>query len=135
MHKIIATVLTSLFLFPTGSLAQESKTNGWKIGQDNATTASGGTLREAAVRQAQLAVAAPSVSVQAPRGRTWAERHPVLLGTVLGAAAGAGVALFGTGAVNGCNNNGCRLGYARAGAVAGAGTGALIGFGVWVARP
>ena len=138
MHKIIATVLTALFLFPTGSFAQASKANGWTIGQENSTTtsmASMGTLREAAVRHARLAVAAPNAAVQAPRTGAWAKRHSVLVGTLLGAAAGAAVALFGTGAVNGCSDADCRFGYARAGAVAGAGAGALIGFGVSVARP
>lgn len=134
MRKIIVTVLGSLLLLPAGSLAQDLSANDDRMGQGNTLAASTGTLREAASRHA-LSAAAPNARVQAPRGRTWAERHPVLLGTLLGAAAGAGVALFGAGAVNGCENDECRVGYARGGAIAGAGAGALIGFGVWVARP
>jgi hypothetical protein len=134
MRKIIVTVLGSLLLLPAGSLAQDVSANDDRMGQRN-TLASTGTLREAAIQHARSAAAAPNARVQATRGRTWAERHPVLLGTLLGAAAGAGVALFGAGAVNGCENDECRVGYARGGAIAGAGAGALIGFGVWVARP
>jgi hypothetical protein len=90
MQKVIAVFLASLLLFPAGSFAQDSKVNdGSKIGQSSVVAASTGTLRESAIRQARLAVLRGPQAANPP---SWSSRHPisssVLLGTVVGAAAG-----------------------------------------------
>ena len=95
MQKAIAVFVASLFCVPAGSLAQDSKvSDGSK--SVGAVIASTGPLRESAIRQARLAVAAEAL-VQAPKSPSFPRRHPAVFGSLLGASIGAALnaAMFG----------------------------------------
>ena len=79
MRKVLAVALLGLLAFPQKSLAEGAST---------------GPLREAAlleaVRLGAMIGGASSAQVQPPQ-RSWASRHPVLMGAMVGAGAGAGI--------------------------------------------
>jgi len=71
MRKVLALALFGLLAFPQKSLAEGVST---------------GSLHDAALQEA--------AQVQPPQ-RSWASRHPVLMGALAGAGAGAGISALG----------------------------------------
>lgn len=143
MQKIVALWLACLLLAPAGSFAQDSSpSNSGGISQIPARALSVNMLREATNREAaRLAATVPTVSAQqqsAPQ-RSWASRHPVLLGAVVG----AGIGSLARGRLLGLpydtciydsETTGCGPASSAIGAGIGAGFGALVGLIVSLAR-
>ncbi len=119
MRRIIAAILAALFVVPAGARAQTSLIRSEIQSIDQAAAS---PLR-AAIRKETVRLAAtlgphamPPPSV---RQRNWAARHPVLLGTLVGAGVGLGFL-----AAEGCGSSD----YSCPGLVAFfAGTGAGVG--------
>lgn len=126
MARVLALALLGLLALPQKSLAECAPPAGIRIG----VSASTGSLHEAALQEAARLGAmirgASPVQVQPPQ-RSWASRHPVLMGAVAGASAGAGISALG-----------CRLSGNKPGIVScyvwvpiaagvGGGVGAVIG--------
>lgn len=93
MKKVVAGLLAALLLAPAGSIAQESafplRADAIRVADRSSSL---NPLREAAIREAaRLAAAPPSVPQPQPPAsqRSWAGRHPVLVGMLAGAGAGA----------------------------------------------
>jgi hypothetical protein len=83
MRKVLALALFGLLTFPQKSLAEGAST---------------GSLHEAArqeaVRLGAMIRGASLAQVQPPQ-RSWASRHPVVMGALAGAGAGAGISALG----------------------------------------
>jgi len=83
MRKVLALALFGLLAFPQKSLAEGAST---------------GSLHEAArqeaVRLGAMIRGASLAQVQPPQ-RSWASRHPVVMGALAGAGAGAGISALG----------------------------------------
>jgi hypothetical protein len=83
MRKVLALALFGLLAFPQKSLAEGAST---------------GSLHEAArqeaVRLGAMIRGASLAQVQPPQ-RSWASRHPVVMGALAGAGAGAGISVLG----------------------------------------
>ena len=91
---VLALALLGLLAFPQTSLAERPSPAGVR----NVVSASTGPLHEAALREAARLSATMRVAlpVQAqPPQRSWASRHPVLMGALVGAGAGAGITMLG----------------------------------------
>jgi len=126
MRTIICTVLAALLVAPAGVRAQTSSTREIQpLGQ-----AAASSLREAVNKEAARLLATPvqSSAPQTPaRQRNWAARHPVLLGTLVGAGVGLGFL-----AAHGCESSdytcsGLVAFYAGTGAGLGAAAGLVVG--------
>jgi hypothetical protein len=128
--KAIAAILASLLLTPSTILAQDTGA-GTRQGESVAASArsSGGLHQSIAGEAARLSEHSATHSLQpqqAPQ-RTWAGRHPVALGAMIGAGGGAiwGAAVC-AGTCNGSDGQTTAL-WMGIGAGAGAGIGALVG--------
>lgn len=116
METIAATVLASLLLAPAGTFAQ------------NFTPANGSTLSEAAVREARSVVQREGLPRTSP-ARAWVSKHPVGTTALIGAAAGAVIAVMA--ANDTCRGSGgamCVTRSAAFGASAGVSVGTLAGY-------
>ena len=85
MERIIATVLASLLFMPGASFAQEST----PIRKSTINPRTPLSIRDAATREASLAVAAGNGLQQTRPRRNFASRHPVVTGALIGAGGGA----------------------------------------------
>src|SRR5262245_49241241 len=92
MRKVIATFVASLLLFPAGSLAQEAAVNSRRTINGDRTHHSK-PLLNAAVLEARTAIVAGKGLQPARPQRSFASRHPVVTGALIGAGGGAA---FGT---------------------------------------
>jgi hypothetical protein len=93
MTKVLALALPGLLAFPQKSLAECAPPAGIR----HEISASPGPLHEAALREAArlgMIRGASPPQVQSPQ-RSWASRHPVLMGALVGAGAGAGITMLG----------------------------------------
>ena len=93
MAKVLALALLGLLALPQTSLAE----CGPPAGIRHEVSASPGVLYEAALREAArpgMIRGASLPQVQPPQ-RSWASRHPVLMGALVGAGAGAGITMLG----------------------------------------
>lgn len=135
--KAIAAVLVSLLITPSTVLAQDS-TAGTREGEIvQASARSFGGLRQSIAREAAKLAEYPvtnSLQPQQKPQRTWAGRHPVGLGAMIGAAGGViwGAAVC-SGTCNGSDGQTTQL-WMGIGAGLGAGIGAGIGAIVSLAR-
>ena len=127
--KVIAAVLVSLLITPSTVLAQNT-TAGPSEGE--IVQASAG-LRQSIAREAAKLAEHPfanGVQPQPPPQRTWAGRHPVGLGAMIGAAGGAiWAAAACSGTCNGSDGQTTQLWVgigAGVGAAIGAGIGAIV---------
>ena len=127
--KVIAAVLVSLLIAPSTVLAQDT-TIGLREGeivQPSAGSSSG--LRQSIAREAANLAEHPianSLQTQQTPQRSWAGRHPVGLGAIIGAAGGA---IWGAAACSGkCNGSDGQTTQLWMGI--GAGIGAAIGAGI-----
>jgi hypothetical protein len=138
MQKVVAAFLASLLLFPAGTLAQDSKRNhGAVIAQSGAPDGPRVSLRESAIRQAELAADNQKSSAAAPpssnrpslgsdvgKGALW--------GGGIGAATGLAIGLTCDSRNYECDNVPAM--YALAGAMVGAMWGSIVGLVVHAAR-
>ena len=127
--KAIAAVLISFLITPSTVLAQDT-TAGTREGETVQPSArSSGGLQQSIAREAAKLVEYPVInSVQPQQGpqRTWAGRHPVALGAMIGAAGGL---IWGAAVCSGtCNGSDGRTTQLWMGI--GAGIGAAIGAGI-----
>ena len=132
MRRTIGAILAALLVVPAGAHAQTSSIR-LEIHEPIGHTAAS-SLREAANNEAaRLAMTlrpmSPPQAAPRQRNRNWAARHPVLLGTLIGAGVGLGYL-----AAEGCANSD----YTCPGLVAffggtGAGIGAAAGVVVAIA--
>ena len=126
MRKVLALALFGLLAFPQKSLAEGAPPAGIRNGVSTST----GSLREAALEEAvrlgAMVRGASAAQIQPPQ-RSWASRHPVLMGAVAGAGAGAGISALG------CKLSGNKRGivscyvWVPIAAGVGGGVGAVIG--------
>jgi hypothetical protein len=132
MSKTIATVLAFVLTVPSSVLAQ-AITGAIDKPQESAPFASSvsfsdlrASLERAAARLSRDDMAAAAAAkAAAPSDRSWAGRHPVALGVLIGAAAGT---IWGAFA---CSSGGCKADSLTGPLVAiGAGVGAGIGAGI-----
>jgi hypothetical protein len=140
VQKIVAAVLSVLLIAPTGVWAQGS------FSRIRNPRQSAGPLQEAGLREATRLAATLSVASQqqTPQQRSWAGRHPVLLGALIGMGTGVTIAAVQPRCGDGLDEYAARLDCSYAlmtrtqGAVLGAaalGTfGALIGLAVAASR-
>jgi hypothetical protein len=94
MTKVLALVLLGLLAFPQTLLAERTSPAGIR----NDVSASTGPLYEAALQEAArlgATLRVPSPAQAQPPQRSWASRHPVLMGALVGAGAGAGITMLG----------------------------------------
>ena len=125
MRKTICTVLAALLMAPAGVSAQTPA-----IRQTQSIGQAASSLREAVNKEAARLITTPvqSSAPQAPaRQRNWAARHPVLMGTLVGAGVGLGFL-----AAHGCESSdytcsGLVAFYAGTGAGIGAAAGVVVG--------
>jgi hypothetical protein len=143
MQRIVAMLLAALLLVPAGSFAQGASPDSSRtIGRISTTAFSAHVPRPSANREVSwFAARLPAVPAQpqsVPR-RSWAGRHPVLIGTLVGAGIG-GVArarmlgLPWDTCFYDSETTGCGVASSAIGAGVGAGFGALVGLVVSLAR-
>ena len=131
MTKTIAVMLVSVLAAPSSSVLAQAVDGGQRttIVQAMAASASSSALRQSitreAARLAKRELDATAFQQQQPTQRTWAGRHPVALGAMIGAAGGAvwGAAVYSTHTCNDSTTTGPMM-------VVGAGIGAGIGMGI-----
>jgi hypothetical protein len=90
MRGTIAAILAALLVVPAGARAQTSPS---RSGIQSLGQATASPLRESVNKEAArlAATLGPPATAQTPvRQRNWAARHPVLLGTLVGAGVGLG---------------------------------------------
>ena len=91
MRGTIAAILAALLVVPAGARAQTSPS---RSGIQSLGQATASPLRESVNKEAArlAATLGPPASAQTPprQRRNWAARHPVLLGTLVGAGVGLG---------------------------------------------
>lgn len=126
MAKVFVLALLGLLAFPQKSLAQHAPPAG--IRRD--VSAPTGPLREAALREAarlRATIGGASPAQVQPPQRSWASRHPVLMGAMAGAGAGCGITALGCKVIG--DNEGIVSRYVWAPILAGGGggAGAVIG--------
>ena len=136
VHKVIALFLTTLLSAPSAALASAAAGPPSDLISTSSRTAGTGPLATAAAREViRLASltddAQPSANPQPTEERSWAGRHPVVTGTLLGA--GIGAAYGAASCSDGCFPIGAG-GAAILLASFGAGFGALAGVIVKLAR-
>lgn len=144
MHKIIAVLVTSALFGHTAAFAAERPAAVLITLHSHSIplNVNGGVLHAAAVREAaRLAKQAPRRTAQT--GTSKASRsggHPVLIGTAVGAGAGAilgyagaSCSLSGAGEAAACGSH-YKGGSAVVGAALGAGIGAVVGLVIKAAR-
>ena len=136
MMKAIAAVLVSCLAAPSTALAQATTVGARQapIVQVTASGESPGGLRQSIVREAAKLTeysGATSLRLQQSSRRTWAGRHPVALGAMIGATGGV---IWGRAVCSSACEGGRHTPLWEAlGAGVGAGIGAVIG--AIVARP
>ena len=114
MQHMAFAVLVTLLVAPGGLRAQGLVATAYENGIPTAPT----TLRDATRREAaRLAIALAAAQPQPPQ-QSWAGRHPVLLGTLIGLGTGVSVGAT-TGADNGISWTGWSLTGTAFGAVGG----------------
>jgi len=123
--KVLVLALLGLLAFPQKSLAEREPPAG--IRHVSAPT---GPLREAALREAarlRATIGGASPAQVQPPQRSWASRHPVLMGAMAGAGAGCGITALGCKAIG--DDEGVVSCYVWAPILAGGGggAGAVIG--------
>ena len=129
MHRSIATVLALLLSAPSSVFAQ-AITGAADKPQESAPLASSTSftdLRQSLEREAARLSRSEeaATSKQQPSDRSWAGRHPVLLGALIGVAAGTA---WGAAA---CSSGGCKADSLTGPLMAlGAGVGAGVGAGI-----
>jgi hypothetical protein len=136
VRKIIALVLTTLLSAPSAALASAADGPPSDLRSTSSRTAGAGPLATAATREViRLASlpddVQPSANPQPTEERSWAGRHPIVTGTLLGA--GIGAAYGAASCSNGCFPIGAG-GAAILMASFGAGFGALGGWMVKMAQ-
>ena len=126
MERIIATVLASLLYIPGASFAQESTPIRKSTINPERTPLS---IRDAATREASLAVAAGNGLQQTRPRRNFASRHPVVTGALIGAGGGAALSpLVANSACPGTSDPDlCTMQALCLSPLVGAGVGAIIG--------
>lgn len=145
MTEIVAAVLASALLAPAGVLVQGpplSACGNSAIDQVTSHTPAAGVPRTATLGEAaRLAGSLLSSSLQQPQPKqqSWAGRHPVLAGTLIGASIGAVAkgTLLGLPwdtCIADSETTGCAGASMAIGAGIGAGMGALVGLVVSVVR-
>ena len=90
MRGTIAAILAALLVVPAGARAQTSPSRSGIQSLDQATAS---PLRESVNKEAARLAATlgrPAAAQTPVRQRNWAARHPVLLGTLVGAGVGLG---------------------------------------------
>lgn len=97
MQKIVAVLLIALLAAPAGAHAQDALINRGQdrdVGQTTSHNFSQDLLRKAVARKAPQSADAFSLAPfrQQSQQRSWAGRHPVLLGALVGAGFGVGYA-------------------------------------------
>jgi hypothetical protein len=94
MTQVFTLALLGLLAFPQTSLAERTSPANVRNGASGST----GPLHEAALGEAARLSATMRVALPAqapPPQRSWASRHPVLMGALVGAGAGAGITMLG----------------------------------------
>lgn len=131
MQRIVAAILVSLFAIPGGALAQTACEGPCSVTPSGDRAVTSGALRAATLKEAvRLSKTLLSTSLrQAPTPqRSWAKRHPVVVGTLVGFGAGLG---FFVVACSDCDSANPLYGpSALAMGGVGAGIGAAVGFAV-----
>ena len=127
MTKTIALVLVSVLAAPSMSVLAQSVDDGQRapIVQAMSDSASSSALRQSitreAARLAKRELDATTFQQQQPPQRTWAGRHPVALGAMIGAGGGAVGAAAYCGGSKDCDGMGPLLMALNAGVCAGIG--------------
>ena len=134
MHTVLVALLTFVVMAPTSGLAQTQPTND---DRERTTPISAiqlprGFTREAVNPESVRFAALPAMRQQQPEKRSWAGRHPVLFGALLGAGIGVGVELA---VIPGASGGEPHSAYLPVFAGMGAGIGSLVGLIVSAARP
>ena len=139
MRRISAVLFLRTFAHPNGLLAQAQSGSPYGASSSHATTQmqSVGALRLPALETAasKRSVEFPAFGAQQSKGqgqKSWAARHPALLGALIGAGAGTAAGL-GLGLWGSCNtgNPDTPCGpFALALVGVGAGVGSAVGFGI-----
>ena len=93
MSKALTVVLLAFLAFPLTSLAAGAPPAGIRNGASPFASLHEAALQEAVRLRAMIGEASPA-QVQPPQ-RSWASRHPVLMGAMVGAGAGAGITALG----------------------------------------
>jgi hypothetical protein len=134
MHKMLLALLISVFVIPTEGFAQTQPTNEGRAETVRvpALQLPAGLMRESVDRDVRLAALPLALGQSGPRQHSWAGRHPVLCGTLVGLGIGLGVeAAVIPGASGGGEPHGY---YVPMFGGLGAGIGALVGVIVSVTR-
>jgi hypothetical protein len=135
MMKAIAAVLVLFLAAPSTVLAQATTASARQAAFVQASGQSSGGLRQSIAREAAKLPEYPgttSLQPQPPPQRTWAGRHPVALGAMIGATGGV---IWGVAVCSGrCEGGTHTPGWMALGAGVGAGIGAGIGEIVSLAR-
>ena len=125
MPKVAISVLVSLLATPLPGIAQHS-IDGIPLGP----------VQQAALQASALPVTRSTTSQQSqPSSRSWAGRHPVWAGALIGAAAASTTAIVYSASSN-CkfDGNSCALPLGVEAGFIGAGIGAVAGFIIGLAR-
>ena len=127
MQKVIAILLACFLFFPAGSFAQQAAVSKPRI--DGGSTHLSQPILDAAMREARTGIAAGKGLQPTRPKRSFAGRHPVMTGALIGAGGGAA---FGALVSNqGCPNSGdpglCSVEALWLTLLVGAGVGAIIG--------
>jgi len=133
MPKIRVALLISVLIAPTTGLAQTAPTKAGLAGRIRlpAIQLADGMMREAVNRESTRWAAMPSLSRQQSRDRSWAARHPVLCGALIGLGAGLAVEAA---VIPGASGGEPHSAYLPLFGGMGAGIGSLVGLIVSAAR-
>ena len=94
MRKVLALTFFGLLAFPQKSLAEGTPPAGIRNGVSASTSSLHEAALQEAVRLGAMVRGASPAQVQ-PHQRSWASRHPVVMGALAGAGAGAGISALG----------------------------------------
>ena len=138
MQKISATLLVFMLTAPSGIFAQEltsKRCDGCALNQIFTGAQPTGTLQAAAFREVRRIganlVAGPTMQQgQQPPQRSWAKRHPALLGALIGLGTGFGVAFLAAEDCGGSGDAGYCAGYLALYSGIGVGVGSAVGFAI-----